>query len=92
ADHDEVAGQILDRAVDELATMVKTAVEKLQLGSAAFPLALAGGVLLGSKRVEDGVLARLEAHGLRPTSVTCVRQPVTGAVILAQQLLKEDTP
>ncbi|RIK75460.1 MAG: hypothetical protein DCC67_15285 [Planctomycetota bacterium] len=83
---DAVALHIVHDAADELAAMVGTLVEQLQLGR-SFPLALAGGVICGSERLRVRLMGRLSALSLKPDPVTTVAQPVAGCVKLAWRAL-----
>ena len=82
---DAAAQQILHTAAAELAAMVAAVARKLDLSATPFPLALAGGVLLGSEKLRDSLRERLGSLGLHPPSMTQVKAPVLGALRLAQQ-------
>ncbi len=81
---DAQARGILDEAAGELAAMVAAVAQNLGFSHGAFPLALTGGVLLGSERLRRALEARLTSVGCGPASVASVREPVAGAVRLAQ--------
>ncbi|MHC4404415.1 MAG: N-acetylglucosamine kinase [Planctomycetota bacterium] len=81
---DNVARQILDEAAGELATMVGAIAQKLGFSGDAFPLALAGGALLGCQTLTDSLDARLESLGLHPAATARVADPALGAVELAR--------
>ena len=81
---DAQAQGLLDEAAGELAAMVAAVAQHLGFSHGAFPLALTGGVLLGSERLRRALEARLGSLGCGPASVACVREPVAGAVRLAQ--------
>jgi N-acetylmuramic acid 6-phosphate etherase len=82
---DVVAQQIVGEAAGELAGMVAAVVRRLDLPAAAFPLALAGGALLGSENLQRCLSTHLGLLGLLPDPVVKVPEPVLGAVKLAQQ-------
>jgi len=81
---DAVAQVILDEAARELAVMVAAAADKLGLSRDAFPLALAGGVLLGSEQIRTRLRDKLRTFGLHANPIAIVAEPVLGAVQLAQ--------
>jgi N-acetylmuramic acid 6-phosphate etherase len=81
---DALAQRILDGAAADLAGMVAAVARRLGFSDGTFPLALAGGVLLASERLQTGLEGRLAAQGVRPASVAVVSEPVLGAVRLAQ--------
>ena len=56
--------------------MVAAIARKLDLSSNAFPLALAGGALLGSEKLRDSLREPLGSLSFHPASVTEVRDPV----------------
>jgi len=84
ARQDVVAQQIIMDGAAELAAMVATVARKLDFALEPFPLVLSGGVLLGCEGLRDSLLSHLGAFRLRPLPVACVREPVAGAVTLAQ--------
>jgi N-acetylglucosamine kinase-like BadF-type ATPase len=84
AEEDAVAEKIIDGAADDLAAMVGTVAKKLNLSSLAFPLAVAGSVLLGAEGLQSRLVARLRALKLDPAPLTGVEEPVIGAVKMAQ--------
>jgi len=86
---DAQAQAILDDAAGELAAMVAAVARRLAFSGGTFPLALTGGVLLGSERLRTAVEARLTLRDWRPASIACVREPVAGAVRMAQGIQKE---
>jgi len=81
---DVQARRILDAAAGELAAMVAAVARELGFADGAFPLALTGGVLLGSERLRSGLEDRMRSLGLAPESIADVKEPVIGAVKLAQ--------
>jgi len=84
AQGDPVARKILDEAAADLAAMVATVAEKLNLSTGPFPLALAGGTLLGTRELRRLLCVRLDAIGLTANPMTDVADPVVGAVRCAR--------
>jgi N-acetylmuramic acid 6-phosphate etherase len=82
---DAAAGRILNDAARELASMVGAIARKLGFSGEPFPLALAGGLLLGSQSIRDLVEAQLKSLALEVASIAHVWEPVAGAVKLAQR-------
>jgi N-acetylmuramic acid 6-phosphate etherase len=77
-----VADDIVRTAAAELAAAAAAAARSLGLDS-AFPVALAGGLLLSSTDYRDRFLAALADRGLTAAPVTLVTEPAEGAVRLA---------
>lgn len=86
--NDPVAATIVEQGVAHLAKLVVTAAEKLSLGR-SFPLALAGGVLCGSQLVREQLSRKLADHGITPSSIEVVPEPVQGCLRYACMLLKK---
>jgi N-acetylglucosamine kinase-like BadF-type ATPase len=88
----EAAGSILQAAADELVLAVRAVARKLRLlespQTANFPLVLAGGFLLSSAPLSSLLAARLHVHGITPSAVTPVPDPVFGALTLARRALE----
>jgi N-acetylmuramic acid 6-phosphate etherase len=82
---DAESQQIVDRAAADLATMVVAVAKRLDLTNTPLPLALAGGTLLGSRRLQSATLDRIVAAGCTLAATAEVRDPVRGAVALAQR-------
>jgi len=80
---DPIASRILDQAADELADMLAAVAVALQFAEEPFPLALAGGLILGSTELRDRLLASIRRIGLNPCGIQPVGEPVAGAVRLA---------
>jgi N-acetylglucosamine kinase-like BadF-type ATPase len=86
---DTVAGAILGKAAENLASLTAAVARRLGLRSGEFPLGLAGSVLLHTSLVQQGLadcLARLNAI---PSQVVLVEQPEVGAVRLARAAVKQ---
>ncbi|MGZ3584989.1 MAG: N-acetylglucosamine kinase [Ktedonobacterales bacterium] len=81
---DEVAGAIVREAAEELALAATTVGRALGFGSAAFPLALGGGLLLHEHAFREDVLRQIrQRQTLR--AVTLVTEPaLSAAQALAQ--------
>lgn len=81
---DEMAAEIVQTNIDDLATMVATVGVQL-MGSTPtpYPLALAGGLIANSAFLRVGVLKRLDESGLTPSKVVIVTSPVAGTLRLA---------
>jgi N-acetylglucosamine kinase-like BadF-type ATPase len=79
------AGIVRDEATD-LARTAAAAVRNLGLPG-ELPVALAGGLLVGSVAYRGAFLEALAALGVTPNPVTCVEAPALGAVVIARRLL-----
>ena len=82
--NDPVAQAIVDEAAGDLVALVAAVVQKLDCSGEPFPLALAGGVLLGSQRLAQSLRCRIDSLGLQTAAITNVSDPVAGAVKLAR--------
>lgn len=80
------AQQIVRSAAEELADLVAAAARAI-VAPMQYPLAIAGGVLVGNAQLRDLVLATLEANGHAPGKVEIVEQPVAGCIRMASDLL-----
>ena len=83
---DAVAVQIVKQAASELASLVVAAAEKLEFGP-TFSLALAGGVICGSRLIRDSLLTELTARNVSPNPVEIVDDPVVGCLRIAEREL-----
>jgi N-acetylmuramic acid 6-phosphate etherase len=81
-DGDPVAEEIVREAACELASAAAAAARQLNLRG-AFPVALAGGLLVASPAYRERFLVALTARGLNAGPVTLVTEPAEGAVRLA---------
>jgi N-acetylmuramic acid 6-phosphate etherase len=81
---DPVAQRIVSEAAGELAGMIAAVVRRLNLPTAGFPLALAGGALLGSENLRNCLKTQLCSLSLSADPVAEVPEPVVGALKLAQ--------
>lgn len=81
---DEVATEIVDTNIIDLATMVATVgVQLMGAAPKGYPLAIAGGLIVNSSYLRVGLLKRLEEGGLSPSKVVIVSAPVAGTLRLA---------
>ena len=79
---DAVAKGILDQAARELARLAMRAAQSLNLDLRSIPLAVAGGVFVGSKVLREAVATQLAAMGL-PPEIRLVADPLDGCLRLA---------
>jgi N-acetylmuramic acid 6-phosphate etherase len=87
AEGDLVATQIVRAQAADLAVTAAGAVHNIGLAVKGLPVALAGGVLLGSETYRTAFLAGLRDAGVEPGPVQLVPDPATGAVVLARRLV-----
>lgn len=83
---DTIATEILRNASQQLAGMAAAVAESLNL-PAPLHLACTGGVLLNHRDYRDAVAHSIASRTGHPPEVTCVPEPVLGALQLAQKLL-----
>jgi N-acetylglucosamine kinase-like BadF-type ATPase len=88
AAEDPVAAGIISRAAGDLAVMVATLQQQLQLPASDLTLALAGGVLAHQESLRSEVVARLQAYEISPAATVVVAAPAAGAVALARRLAR----
>jgi N-acetylmuramic acid 6-phosphate etherase len=88
AERDEVATAIVEQEARELARAGEAAMRQLRW-EGPVPLALAGGLLLGSAVYRQRVLGALTALAVVPSTVTLVEEPAKGAVVLAVTALRQ---
>ncbi|MFO0848667.1 MAG: N-acetylmuramic acid 6-phosphate etherase [Gemmataceae bacterium] len=87
AEGDAVAVEVIRQQASELAVTAAGAVRNYGLPTAGLPVALAGGVLLGSEAYRDFFLTGLRERGVEPGPVKLVSEPAAGAVVLARKLV-----
>src|SRR5262249_11158112 len=80
AAEDAVARCLVEEGAHDLAQTVAVVVEKLGLERTALPLALSGGVLLGSPFCRERGQLAMERDGLRGQPATLVQEPAEGAL------------
>jgi N-acetylglucosamine kinase-like BadF-type ATPase len=84
---DAVAADLVAQGVSELASMAAAAARSLGLDGDPIPLALAGGLLLGSAGYRGQLLSALERLGLRADPVAPVPEPAAGALRRARAIV-----
>ena len=78
-DGDADAETILDEAAADLAKLVARTAHSVGADNAGFPLAVSGGLLMNSKRLQDQL--RIELAGLKlDCALNVVREPLEGCV------------
>lgn len=82
AEDDAVAAEIVEQGAHELTQAGESVVRQLGWDQ-QIPLALAGGLLLGSEGYRRRVLSALTSEGFQGDSITLVNEPAEGAVKLA---------
>jgi hypothetical protein len=86
AENDDLAAKaILNTAAEDLASLINQTTEKLGLSSRPFPLALAGGVLIGAPTLRDTLLGKLGAIGI-DCEPRVVDDPLIGCLRLANPI------
>lgn len=99
ADEDSVAGAIVDRLAEEVATMATTALRRLGLAGTEVPVVLGGGMLQsGNGRLLGAIEQRLAVVGASPRLLSW--PPIVGSALLgldelggspaAQQRVREE--
>lgn len=88
AEQDSQALRIMEAGAAALAEMVAALVRRLALVPGDYLLAMAGGLLVHYPRYRERVLQDLAARGQAPGTIALVREPVRGAVALAQDLAR----
>jgi N-acetylglucosamine kinase-like BadF-type ATPase len=81
-DGDPAAIAILDTAARDLATLAARTAKAIGLDAREFPLAVAGGVLVGSKSLRDAVESQLRTMAIL-CDVRVVADPLEGCLRLA---------
>jgi N-acetylmuramic acid 6-phosphate etherase len=82
AEDDVVAGQIVEAGARELALAGEAVARRLGWDGPV-PVALSGGLLLGSEGYRERVLGALRMLGIQPEPVQLVEEPARGAIRLA---------
>ncbi|MFR9796209.1 N-acetylglucosamine kinase [Streptomyces sp. MS06] len=80
---DAVAGSLVDRQAEEIATMAEVVLDRLDLLAEETPVLLGGGVLTaGHARLDEGVRQRLAGRAPRAVPRVVRARPVLGAALL----------
>jgi N-acetylmuramic acid 6-phosphate etherase len=87
AEGDQLALRIIRHEASELALTAYTAVKNHGLPMQDLPIALAGGVFLGSEVYRNLFLQALRGYGVESDLVQLVPDPAVGAVVLARRLV-----
>jgi N-acetylmuramic acid 6-phosphate etherase len=80
---DSVADGIVSTAARQLATLVDSVATQLGIKANKFPLAIAGGVVIGSEELRSRLLANLRSLGISADPTRLVPHPVIGAIRIA---------
>lgn len=89
---DAVAQRLVTEAANALVEMLYAVARNLRLTSQPIPLALTGGLLLNAASLRAEMLRTANARGLMLQPVTLVHDPVRGAVRLALDVLRRESP
>ncbi|MGN6325510.1 N-acetylglucosamine kinase [Pseudolysinimonas sp.] len=77
---DGIAGRLLDRQAEEIATMARVCAARLELPSAGLPVVLGGGLIRsGERRLLDPLLVRLEEALPGAEPIVVEEHPIVGA-------------
>jgi len=87
AQKDDVASSILNEATEQWVQHIECLANQLSINE-PLPIALAGGVLCGSKFARERLREKLTAREMSPYSVELVHEPVYGCVLMAWHDLK----
>ena len=82
----DIGKQLLIPAGAALAEIIAATARSLGWNSGELPLAMAGGFLLASKLIQQGITDQLTRLGYK-MNITSVTDPVQGALILAERAL-----
>jgi N-acetylmuramic acid 6-phosphate etherase len=89
---DQLAVNLVDRQVGELAECVAAVIAGLALPSDAVPLAIGGGLFVNAPTYRDRFLRQLRDFAIRPSHALVVSDPAEGALRLACGLASRSTP
>lgn len=84
---DAVARSVVHQQAEELARTAAAAVTNNDLPTRGLPIALAGGVFLGSELYRSTFLTAMQHLQIEPGTVQVVSEPALGAVVLARRLV-----
>ena len=83
AEHDQAAAEIVDRLAQEVVTMIRVALERLDLTQQPVPVALGGGLMQsGDPRLIGAIKAGLAHDAPRATVHVTSSPPIVGAALL----------
>src|SRR6185437_8372183 len=88
---DAVAHKIVVRQVTELARTASAGVEANKLPRLGLPVAVAGGLIVGSAFYRELFVEALRGLGIHPGCVNPVADPALGAVIMARKLVASES-
>jgi N-acetylglucosamine kinase-like BadF-type ATPase len=84
---DDVAHKLMVHQVTELARTAVAAADANGLPRLGLPIAVAGGLIVGSEFYRDLFVEALRGFGLHAGSVQSVEDPAIGAIIMARKLI-----
>ena len=87
SERDSVAAQIMNSAVDSMATLIGVVVKRLRLEPSEFSLALSGGIVCHHSSVVNRLLVELTRRQCAPGRIHVIRQPINGPLVLAARNL-----
>jgi N-acetylglucosamine kinase-like BadF-type ATPase len=88
ADRDATAAEIVDRLAEEVVTMIRVTLERLELTDHAVPVALGGGLMQsGDPRLIGAIKAGLAHEAPRATVHVTSSPPIVGAALLGLDAL-----
>jgi len=92
AEHDAEAGAIVDRLAEEVVTMIRVTIERLELTGEPIPVALGGGLMQsGDPRLIGAVKAGLALAAPAASVHVTSSPPIVGAALLGLDELDSDT-
>lgn len=83
---DDVAKSIVAEAAGSTAKLVMATAKKLGF-SADIPLAIAGGIICSNAMYRELLLDKLQQLGTEPSTVSVIREPVAGSLMMARDRL-----
>lgn len=88
AKDDRIAAEIVESGAKELAQSIAAVASRLSFAPHAYPLALAGGIVLNQDGYRERIVFYLRSAGLSPGNVTLVSEPVLGALKLSRTSIR----
>jgi N-acetylglucosamine kinase-like BadF-type ATPase len=86
AANDRVAAKIVDAGAQTLAATIETVGRRLGFSQSGYLLALSGSVITKQSTYRERMLSYLAKRNFAPLAVTCVDEPVQGAIHIARTL------